>query len=532
MPGRPGWADDRDLGAASAWTLAGLSRGAWALDAPGLASGASPFPGTPGATRPLLWFDSLAVVTGEGAGLRGFDAALVRVGAGFDLIDLAGTRGRPTADLVIANGGHQLGDNALAVARSDTSNALRVEAGSGNRGPAGSFAGAGRDLYGIAAAIRRGRQRFEASFDHRRLNAELADGSFETVRGEGGHAGYRYRSGPWSVDGAFTRAYDRHVSGGGAFGDLTRLASATAASLAIDRSGATGRFGVRGAWRESRVAPAAGDSARVRAREVWAAAHAERTHGSETIAAELGAGHDDVLHRTVLAPSLAYGLVRARWSGRAFAERVVTPVWSDLAPGVAPFLQDTWAGGLELRGATDGGRGGFGVLAGRTGDRAMISRIPLESLALRAGTSVDPSTYAFALMHADAAWHGRHWMLGAEGFALARSSGTLPALDPDRGGRAFVGASVRMFQGDLIVRPEFEAAAVGARWSEAGRALAGYVTWTARLQLTLADAVLLIEGRNLEDRIRPQVWIDGATGVEATGSGRELRTVFSWRLWD
>jgi hypothetical protein len=506
----------------------------WALDVPGRATTEKPYPGAPGAVRPLLWSDSLAVITGEGAGVRGFDATLVRVDGGPELIDIAGRRERPMADLVIANGWNSLGDNALSLEKSDSLNALRLEAASGNRGPSGSVAGAGRDLYGIGAAVVRGAHHFEAAFDHRRLNADLVDGSFQRVRGEGGHAAWRYRARDWTIDGAFVRAYDSHSSGGGAYGDRTRLADQSEASLTLARGDSVGSLALRGSWRQIRVRPDVefGDSGSARARELWGAARAERARGGGRIEAELGIGHQSALGRTVVVPSLAYRLTLGSWSGRAFAERLATPVWSDLARGTAPFLQDTWAGGLELRESRRAMRAGVGVLAGRAADRAFITRVPLEALALREGFSADPSDYSFALVHADGRWQAPHWGVGAEGFVLGRSSSPLPELDPAQGARAFVDGRFRMFQGDLEWVPAIEAAYVGERQSEAGRTLPRYVTFDARLRLTLADAVMLFEALNLEDRIRPQVWIDRSTGVEATGPGLELRFIFSWRLWD
>jgi hypothetical protein len=108
------------------------------------------------------------------------------------------------------------------------------------------------------------------------------------------------------------------------------------------------------------------------------------------------------------------------------------------------------------------------------------------------------------------------------------------SVDPGRGGRVFAEGRTTFFRGDLRVRPRIEAWAIGPRQSEAtpSRGLPGYVTFAAGLQLALGDAVLLIEGRNLENRARPQTWVDTATGTEALGPGRDLRTTFTWRLWD
>jgi hypothetical protein len=93
---------------------------------------------------------------------------------------------------------------------------------------------------------------------------------------------------------------------------------------------------------------------------------------------------------------------------------------------------------------------------------------------------------------------------------------------------------VTLFQGDLRIRPRVEANGIGPRESEAVAAhtLPGYVTFGAGVALTLADAELLFEGRNLEGRARPQTWVDSATGTDAIGPGRELRATFTWRFWN
>jgi hypothetical protein len=283
-------------------------------------------------------------------------------------------------------------------------------------------------------------------------------------------------------------------------------------------------------------APAGADSARVRARELWASVRHERPFGDGRLEAELGFGHHTGTGRSDVAPSLAYRFADRPWQGRVMLERLLVPVWTDLAPGQPAFLQDSWVTGLELTGRSlNGGRARLTFLAGRTRGRAVITRLPLESLALRAGFSADPESYAFGLLHGVAEWRSRRWALGAEGFAMARDASPAQAMvDPGRGGRAFAEANVALFQGDLVVRPRIEVAAVGPRQSEAvpSRPIPGYATWTGKLQLTLADAVLMIEGRNLEGRVRPDTWIDSSTGLEALGPGRELRFTFSWRLWD
>ncbi len=506
------------------------------LDEPGRAPTSFPPPGVAGAQDALAWFDSLAVVAGEGGGWDGFDAALARASAGPGLTGRPGSGWQPRADLVLTNGSRGLGDHALTLWRGDSLGGVRAEAASGERAAAGGLAGAGRDLYGVAGAVVRGRHLVEAAFAHRRANASLVGGEAQEVRGESGHGRYRYQGAGWQVDASVARGYDRHESAGGGSPPGLRLADANAATLELERGGERGRLALRWSWSDTRVMPAQGSGTRERGRGQWGAVRWQGPFGDGRLEAALGLGRHGGIERTAVAPSLAWRFTGTPWEGRVVLERLLTPVWTDLAVGQSAFLQDTWVSGLEVGGrAAGGGRARVSFLAGRTRDRALLARLPLESLALRSGFRADPHVYDFGLLVGEALWRSPHWAGGLEGFALARDASPLqPWVDPGRGGRVFAEAGMALFQGDLRIRPRVEAWAIGPRESEASpsRALPGYVSFAAGLELTLGDAVLLIEGRSLEDRARPQTWVDAATGTEALGPGRELRTTFIWRLWD
>jgi hypothetical protein len=132
-------------------------------------------------------------------------------------------------------------------------------------------------------------------------------------------------------------------------------------------------------------------------------------------------------------------------------------------------------------------------------------------------------------------WWTIHWTTTADGFVLARDGSTLqPRVDPGVGGRAAIQARYHAFQGDLGIQPRIEGWIVGPRESEAGlsRTLPTDGTLHALLALSIADAVIVFEGRDLLDRRIPQTWVDGATGLEARGPGREFRFTFHWRLFD
>jgi len=538
--GRAGWLPDGDLGGGDPWTLAGLVAGAWVIEEAGRApSGMSP-PGVAGAQSPLVWFDSVLVRTGEGGAWEGFDAGLAVARAGETLDRRPGGGWRPRTDVALVNGSNGLRDNSVSLSRRDTLGALRIEAASGERAGGGLGAGGvtstGRDLYGIAGAMERGAHRWEGSFAHRRSNASLVGGESQDARGEAGSAGYRHAGDRWRIAAAVDRGYDRHDSRGGPWLERRRLADATAAALVIERAGERDRWGARGSWRETGVTPEAGVSARSRARALWGAMRWQGPVGEGELELAVGAGHHSALGRTPVAPSLAWRFHGRPWEGRVTIERLTTPVWADLAPGERPFLQDTWAGGLELGAAVaSGGRARIGFLAGHTVSRAVLARIPLEAVALRSGYRVDPGPYDFGLLVAEARWRTGRWGAAIEGFILAHDASALqPQVDPSRGGRVLAELGFKLFQGDLAVRPRLEAWAVGPRESEAtpSHPLPAYVSMRAALELTLADATLLIDGRNLADRRAARTWVDTITGIEASGPGRELRVTLIWRLWD
>jgi len=488
----------------------------------------------PGAQDALAWFDTLRTMEGGRGGWDGFDATLARATVGTDLMSRPTSGWRPRADLALTNGGFGLGDHALTLWRGDSLSAVRVDVASGERAAEGALAGGGRDLYDVAGAVARGRHTIEGGFAHRRSLASLAGGESEEARGEAGYGRYRFQSARWRLDAAFTRGYTRHLSQDAALTPGVRLADENAAHVDLERAGPSSRLAARWSWSDGHVAPTGG--ARDHAVAHWGALRWEGPFGEGRLEAAVGVGHQSVVGRTVAAPSLAWRFAALPWTARVVVERVTTPVWSDLAAGQSAFLQDTWVTGIDAgTGPTARGRVHVSLLAGRSHDRALIERLPLEALALRAGYRADPHAYDFGLLVGEAMWRSTHWGAGLEGFALTRDSSPLqPRVDPGGGGRVYLEARARFFQGDLRVRPRIEASGIGRRESEAvaAHSLPGYVTLGAGLELTLADAALLLEGRNLEGRARPQTWVDSATGSDALGPGRELRATFTWRFWN
>src|SRR5439155_19032759 len=114
---------------------------------------------------------------------------------------------------------------------------------------------------------------------------------------------------------------------------------------------------------------------------------------------DLGGGHHGIIGTTDVAPGISYRVETPRFEASAGIERLLDPVWSDLAPGETPFLQRTWVGVLES-GWRSSGRGRIEArfLFGRTRDRALVARLPLQEMTLREGIRRDRAIYDFGLL--------------------------------------------------------------------------------------------------------------------------------------
>jgi hypothetical protein len=170
---------------------------------------------------------------------------------------------------------------------------------------------------------------------------------------------------------------------------------------------------------------------------------------------------------------------------------------------------------------------------GRTTDRAIAARRPIEEAWLRAGLRAENGSHEFGLLTVDGEWRGVAWSAGGGAFALARDVSALQArVDPAAGARGFVGWGFRAFQNDLGVELRAEAEAIGEREVEAlpGRSLPAHVTSAVAASFALADARVTLRVRNLEDRPRDEVWLDARTGEPARGPGRAFVFAMIWRL--
>jgi hypothetical protein len=534
-PGRPGYFPDAWWGAAYPWTYVGHVRGAVRLADPILPE-PRPFPGVMSVGAPLGWLDSLAITRGGQSAWEGFESGISSGRALSPPPRGSAGRARARADLLIAGGSSAYDANSLALARGDSLYWARLGVGTWNRGGVGALGVAGGHHYEGSASWSRGRHRLSGAFAHRGAAAALEVGAEQDAGGAGGHLDYALGFGAYELALRLGSAYDNHESFG-SFLSYSRRDARERVALA-EWSGAERPWSARMEVRDATVARVTQDSLPVEARQVsvWLALAGEGVRGPARVRLGVGVGRDDETQRTELAPSLVLELGKGPYAGRVFIERVMTPVWSDLADGQSPFLQSTWLGGVDLSAGGGPGllvRGGW--LMGRTRDRAVVSRYPLEELWLRSGFVADPEPWDFGLATLHGEWRMSPWRVAVEAYHLFREEHAIqPAVDPRRGGRGLLETSLRAFKADLGVRLRAEVEAMSGRETEFGPAtgLPGYVSFGAAAMLTLADASLALRIRNLENEARPQTWQDPFTGQQALGPGTEFRIVFGWRLYN
>ena len=546
--GAAGWSSQVWLGVGPPWALAGLALGGWSLVEPGRAPQGLPFPGVIAMNTPLVGYDSVEVSAGEGAAWRGFGATLATA-YGLETGSVKGGR----AMLDLRTGDFGLDENSLTIERGDSAFWFRGETFSGNRGEVAALDLAGRHLWGVAAGTRRGRHEISGSYAQRGAAAALWSGDEQDASGESGDVNYRYHASRYVLNLALARGHDHHDSFG-TFEDIRprsrRVAQEVVAAAEILQASERRDLGMRLEWRRarvSRVTEGAGfDSFNRHASALWAAARYERGLGDGRLRLEMGAGRHGGVDRFELAPGLSYHMRTSRFAGRVGFERLLYPVWTDVAIGQEPFLQRTWAGVLEVSAGRPGRELGASFLFGRTQDRALVARLPLEEEWLRLGALADPEEYDFALIMARAKWDGGRFGMGTDGFVLSRSAGVVqPWVDPNAGLRAWALGRLSAFQGDLRATLRAELEGVGERETQGGpfgfcdlefvepsRVLPAYLTSGATGIVEIKGAVVTARVRNLENRPREETWIDCTTGTEALGPGREWRFALTLRLFN
>jgi hypothetical protein len=532
-PGRPGWFPDAWNASGFPWTLAGLGVGGVWLDEPGGGAPAFPAPGVATARRMLVWSDSLTVSLLDEAAWRGYGAALAR------LRGTAETPGPGHASAVVQTitGSNGYESNALGIERGDSLSGLRVEMQTGARGAAGPYEREGRHQWGVTARGTRGVAQWNASYAQRGTGERLADGDEEDAAGESGSLDVRVRASRWWGRAGFGRGLSHHESVGDTLSYSRRDAQENRLAAEVGSGLGVGQLALRFEWRQALAARVTADRPVFddRITQLWSAARLERPLGAGRLEATFGTGRDGGTGHWSIAPAAAVVFGESRRSMRLSLGRLLQPVWSDLAPGVRPFLQSTWAAGAELGAAGDHARARTLVLAGRTADRALVSRLPLADLWLRDGLRKDGLRYRFALVSMSGDAHAGPLAAGAEGFVLGRDrDGGLAQVDPSWGARASAGIRFAAFKGDLGVSLRAEAEWVGPRQTEEAvpTTLEAIRSFGAAAVFTLSDATFTVRARNLEDRPQSQAWIDRATGRPALGPGREVRGTFTWRMFN
>ncbi len=565
-PGGPGQVDDVHMGSGLPYSWMGLVIGGVSLR-DGLLPAFAPWPGLEEVAAPRAWYDSTVVVVGEDAGWRGFSASLVELRA---IAEPERTR-RPQASFTMVRGSSALERTALFLRRGGEDSWLRGGAITGSRGGSGRLDRSGQHVWFADLGLRRGEQTFSGTFSQRgaasttRHDAAFVDpfsgvrppyaGLEDAARGESGVLAWGWERGERRLRATLARSHDRRESFESELFDL--FAEREAQQNTIELEGSLGtterRRGLRVELTQGQVERSAdfltqrGASDR-RQRTVWLAASARRPLAGGRIELQLGAGHTDAPARSgerlQLAPSLVWRREVAGRRWRLHTGRIVTPVWADLAPGVEPFVQDTWAAGGDLAvGAVERQWFELGALATETGNRALLQRWPIRDISLRYGWTPDGVRVQDALLTLAAGIRRGAWGLDAATFTRVRPVGTQVArVDAAAGGRAGVETRFVAFTGDLGVGLRVEAAWVGERETEPlegyfvqPRPLPGYATYGASASITLGDALIVLRAANLENVAHPQVWTDPTSpfpGVPALGSGRQFRVELSWPFFN
>lgn len=527
--------------------FAGHAAGGFELRDP-LAPCALPAPGVAEAQAPLAWYDSAAVVIGEGAGWRGFGAALVTA----EPILAAPAGRKPRSVWTVASGDAGIDRNGIFVARGDERSWARGGAVAGRRGGLGDMDMAGDHYWTVNGGARRGAHVLEGGFAQRGAAERQRVGVADAARGESGFAKWSWSDSTRTLGVRLARGHDARESFGAGdvvYLDGRREAQSNVAELTGTARRGRAEYGARLELRAGSVTRSfagMGDTDAWQERAAWAAGRMSVPAGAGRLELQLGGGRHGAparaRERLQLAPGLAWRVGGTPRSLRIFAERVVHPVWSDLAPGTDAFVQDSWVGGAEARTVRGGARAGVLVLAGSTGARATLWRFPVRDAPLSAGWQRDGDRYSFALSSAEVAATWRALVADASGFVLAREGdGGQARVDPAVGATAGLGAAFRLFAGDLGVRLRGEAAWIGSRATDTrydgiGEAtLPGYATISARAELTLGDVTMVIRGDGLEDQAHEQTWADLGDAPEirlARDGGRTFRFEMVWPLFN
>ena len=567
-PGTPGFSDDYHMGNSLPFAYLGLVAGGVSLrDA--LLPANAPWPGVDEIQAPMAWYDSAAVVVGEGAGWNGFSSSLVELRTFAE----PPHGGKPRAAMTLVSGSSGIDRNGLRLERGDHDDWIRGGALEETRQGTGLLGLRGQHVWFMDIGRIRGRQTFAASFsqrgaanntrrDEQYVNLSVPPppwvGVEENAHGESGAGWWSWEHGDRKLKATFQRSHDHRESFESPITDVItsfseREAQQNTITLEAARGAAGHAHGLRLELTQAQVRRSEDDVSQLPAHTVqqktaWLAARLERPWLKGTLEAQAGAGYASAAElsqeRLQISPSLVWRAGHGPRRVRVYAERMVTPVWSDLAPGVVPFTQDAWLAGLDVSGG-DPAQTWFqlGGLGADIGGHALLTRWPIRDLSLRYGWTTDPVRTQDAMVTLAGGVHRGGFAADASGFARVRPRALFTAqVDPAVGARAGAEAAFRAFSGDLGVKLRIESAWVGARENASlpeyfvqPRPLAGYATYGASLALTLGDARIVLSGTNLEDVPHPQIWTDLSSpfpGTPAVGSGRQYRFELAWPFFN
>ncbi len=567
----PGFVDDVHMGNGLPFAYLGLVRGGVALR-DGLLPAQAPWPGIDAIRAPLAWYDSSSVVIGEDAGWQGFSSSLVQL----RVHAVPRREGKPRAAFTYVNGGSGVDRNGLLLQRGSSTGWLRGGALEESRDGTGLLGRSGQHVWFLDLGSQRGRQTWSAVFSQR--GAANTTRRVEKPSGlspflppwtgfeEAGHSQSGALAWGWEheqqrVHATLSRARDRsesYQSQSAAFRDTLFLFSEREGQqntfeLSAERGPAGRTTGVRLELVQAQVerfgdffnSPFPVDW---KQRSVWLAARTQRPLAGAALELQLGAGAQSSAavrrERVQIAPSAVMRWRRGDGELRLHGGRFVSPVWSDLGPGVQPFVQDSWVGGVSVsKGKSERQWAELGVLTSSTGSRALLQRWPIRELSLRYGWTPEPVRVGDAQL--TLALGSRRGSFGVDGSGFVRIrplGGQTSQPDPAVGARGGVEGGFHAFSGDLGVTLRLEAAWVGERENESlpeyfvrPRPLAGYATYGGTLAITLGDARLAFRAHELEDRLHPQAWSDVSSdfpGTPALGAGRQYRLELAWPFFN
>jgi hypothetical protein len=568
-PGRPGWVADYHMGTGLPWNYLGLVAGGVALRDGLLPNAARPWPGIDEIVAPRPWYDSTAVVVGEGGGWRGFGASLV------DMQAIAGVPvgRRPRAAVTLVNGSSAVDRNGLMISRGGDQSWARAGALDEERSGSGFLGQRGQHVWFGELGRRYGAHTFSGAFAQRgtgggtRSSFEFFTnnpppyvGFQEATRGEAGYFNWAWTGENRSLTARWSRSHDHRESYESELFTFLAEREAQDNAVTVEATAGAGErsHGLRLELHRAQVRrmldpfsapiPLTQPAFDVAQQTAWIAVRDQRPLAKGTLEAHIGAGYVDSPGRSQerwqLAPSATWRLGPPERRLRLYAERIVTPIFSDLAPGVRPFVQDTWLAGADVTlGLPSRQWLEVGGLAAEIGNRAWLVVSPVRDMALRYGWSADLVRVQDAMLTVATGVRRGAWALEASGYSRVRPQGSQPAqVDPAVGARARAETGFRTFQGDLGVLLRVEAAWVGPRENESlpeyfapPRPLEGYGTYSAVAAMQLGDATLAFRVTNLEDIAHPQSWTDPSSpplGTPADGSGRQYRFEISWPFFN